>query len=282
MITPPAAVCPECRRETILIQSTALFMADRPWRPTVQHGLLFGAHHILTPDSPAFCNSNFCDWEGALQEAVTAAKGVVQSSRDSFRIWIKERPDNHMITIKFSDILQEDVDAIVNPANKRMLHGGGLAAYIAAAGGPDLVQESHERAPIKTGEAIITTAGNLPFKAVIHTVGPDTRGIWNEAISDGGANQAESDELLAQAHKSAIALAQEREYASVAFPAVSCGVFCFPVERAAPIAIRSVLEAQKEGPIEVIFCLLDEDHYVAFQQALAALEPEWVKEHLDG
>lgn len=178
------------------------------------------------------------------------------------------------IEVVFGDILHTDVDAIVNPANRHMLHGGGLAGTIAGAAGAELRKQSSAKAPIATGEAIITTAGSLDFRAVIHTVGPmwesnDSMAYWrqNDADTD------DPDELLARAHFAALKLAWECGYKSVAFPAVSCGVFRFPVERAAPIAIKAVRNALKEysPPIErVVFCLLDDNHFNHFCAALDA------------
>lgn len=167
-----------------------------------------------------------------------------------------------MIEVVFDSIFNQEVDAIVNPANMEMRHGGGLAAMIAQTCGDATVKESKAKAPIPTGTAITTTAGNLSpaFKGVIHTVGP----IWD----DGDSNE---DEMLASAYKSAMDEAAKSGWTSVAFPAVSCGVFRFPVKRAAPIAIKAIRESQQEHPeIErVVVCLLDEVHYAAFEEANA-------------
>lgn len=168
-----------------------------------------------------------------------------------------------MIEVQFADIFTQDVDAIVNPANEEMRHGGGLAAEIARRGGNVLVRQSAELAPIETGEAIHTLPGELPFKGVIHTVGPR----W------GDVEPEQSDELLRAAHLNALRLAGAYEYTSVALPAVSCGVFRFPVWRAAPIAVTATRKALTEHPIErVIFCVLDEDHYDAFSEAIDTKE----------
>ena len=172
------------------------------------------------------------------------------------------------------DIFKQDVDAIVNPANSYMLHGGGLAGLIARRAGPDLIKESQDQAPVQTGHAIATTAGELPFKGVIHTVGPVWEGptdapYWRKNRND---QTADPDELLALAHSSAIAVAGICGYTSVAFPAVSCGVFRFPVERAAPIAIKAAREALRMQQVwpkvdRVVFCLVDPYHYEAFKAA---------------
>jgi O-acetyl-ADP-ribose deacetylase (regulator of RNase III) len=163
------------------------------------------------------------------------------------------------IEVIFGDIFAQEVDVIVNPANSEMGHGGGLAAAIAARGGKDLVHESRLLAPVETGEAIVTTAGDLPFKAVIHTVGP----IWDDGDHD-------EDSRLSLAHVNAVLAAEDCGYESIAFPAVSCGIYRFPVERAAPIAIASVRSAAAFAPTveRVVFCLLDDDHFNAFDKAL--------------
>lgn len=180
-----------------------------------------------------------------------------------------------MIEIRFDDILaQTDVDAIVNPANSFMLHGGGLAGIIAGAGGREMVRESRTKVPVDTGQAIHTSAGDLPFKGVIHTVGPVWEGDDSEPYWRQNSSKEDPDLLLARAHDSAIKLAAEHGYTSLAFPAVSCGVFRFPVQRAAPIAIAAASAAQASFPEvqRVVFCVLDDRHYEAFTQALDNLE----------
>ncbi len=159
-----------------------------------------------------------------------------------------------MIEVVFDDILRQDVDVIVNPAGEGMLHAGGLASTIAEAAGPELVEQSRLLAPVRTGEAIITTAGDLPFKGVIHAVGPR----WDEG---------HEAELLAQAHAAAFRLAETLDYQSIALPAISCGIFGCPSELAAPIALR--VAKQWEPKFErIVFCLLDDEHYDHFKAAL--------------
>lgn len=161
------------------------------------------------------------------------------------------------------DLLVQEVDAIVNPANEDLVHGGGLAALIARAGGRELVNQSSAHPRVPTGEVAITTAGHLPQLAVIHAVGP----IWR------GGGQGE-DDLLTAAHANVMAAAADRGYASVALPAISCGVFRFPVERAAPLAVGAVVRAAAAGHPTlrlVRFCLASDDHERAFADALRAL-----------
>lgn len=162
------------------------------------------------------------------------------------------------LEIKFADILLEDVDIIVNPANKFMAHGGGLARAMMDAAGQQVELESELQAPVGTGRAIITTAGDLPHKAIIHTVGP----IWD----DGDSNE---HALLRKAYQNALELVVLADCHSVAFPAVSCGIYRFPVEQAAPIAVKAILDfLEDHSDITVRICLLDDDHFRAFVQAV--------------
>jgi O-acetyl-ADP-ribose deacetylase (regulator of RNase III) len=155
------------------------------------------------------------------------------------------------------DITQQRVDAIVNAANSSLLGGGGVDGAIHRAGGPEILAECRGLGGCETGDAKATTAGTLPARHVIHAVGPVWRG--------GGDGEAE---LLASCHRRALELAAELGCSSVAFPAISTGVYGYPVELAAPIAIAAVREAQRP-PVELVrFVLFSEDHLEAFQRAL--------------
>jgi putative ATPase len=136
------------------------------------------------------------------------------------------------------DLLAEPVDAIVNAANETLAHGGGVAGIISRAAGPALQEESdrivRERGPVETGSAAATGAGKLPFKAVIHAVGP--------RLGDG-----EEEAKLVRALLAAFAIAEERGFASLSFPAVSSGIFAVPVEtcaRAYLVAVRKWFERE--------------------------------------
>lgn len=167
-----------------------------------------------------------------------------------------------MVLIK-GDITKLSVDAIVNAANTSLLGGGGVDGAIHRAGGPAILEAcKHIRAEqggCNVGEAVITTAGNLPAKYVIHTVGP----VWN-----GGKSNEEA--LLASAYRNSMALAHERKIKSIAFPNISTGVYRFPKERAATIAIETVREFLKatESDIEVTFVCFDEENYRIYQGLL--------------
>jgi putative ATPase len=132
-----------------------------------------------------------------------------------------------------ADLLAEPVDAIVNAANGQLAHGGGVAAAIARAAGPALEQEGDRiveaGGPIPTGEAVVTTAGRLRQQAVIHAVGPIQ-------------GQGDEEALLVRALRSAFERASERGFASIAFPAVSSGIFAVPLETCARAYVRAVVE----------------------------------------
>jgi O-acetyl-ADP-ribose deacetylase (regulator of RNase III) len=154
------------------------------------------------------------------------------------------------------------VDAIVNPANEFLAHAGGLAAAISKAAGPALAQQSLEIGFVATGQAVATTAGDLPFKAVIHTPGPRWRG--------GEHNEAS---LLASSHRSVIALAAELGFSSVAFPAISCGIFGYSPSLAAPVSVEATLGALAEFPTvqRAVFCIPEAHIRAVFSEALATL-----------
>ena len=149
------------------------------------------------------------------------------------------------IEIIEGDITKLDVDAIVNAANRTLLGGGGVDGAIHRAAGPELRAACGKIGGCETGYAKITLGFRLPARHVIHTVGP----VW------GGGERGE-DRLLAACYRESFALAREHSLASIAYPAISTGAYGFPPDRAARIALRSVLAALAEaGSIErVVFC----------------------------
>ena len=161
------------------------------------------------------------------------------------------------------DITKLQVDAIVNAANSSLLGGGGVDGAIHRAGGPQILeackQIRNKQGGCKTGEAVITTGGNLKAKHVIHTVGP----VWN-----GGSNNEE--QLLGNAYRNSLQLAVEHNISTIAFPNISTGIYGFPKRRAAEIAIDTVQQfLQSNDSIrEVIFCCFDEENTNLYQQLL--------------
>jgi O-acetyl-ADP-ribose deacetylase len=154
------------------------------------------------------------------------------------------------------------VDAIVNAANSSLLGGGGVDGAIHRAAGPELVAECRMLHSCKTGNAKITRGYRLPAKHVIHTVGP----VWNGGTRD-------EDGLLASCYRSSVELCQKHELASVAFPAISTGIYRFPAERAAGIAVATIVDALPSAPslTRVVFCCFSADSGRLHEEAVAAL-----------
>ena len=164
------------------------------------------------------------------------------------------------ITLHQGDITTDsEADAIVNAANSSLLGGGGVDGAIHRAAGPSLVEECRLLGGCKTGDAKLTGAGKLPVRHVIHTVGPVWRG--------GSSGEAE---LLASCHRRAIELAAGAGDTRVAFPAISTGIYSYPLELAAAVAVAATREALDEHPSveEARFWLFGEDAYRAFEAAL--------------
>ena len=163
------------------------------------------------------------------------------------------------IEINKGDITQLKVDAIVNAANTTLLGGGGVDGAIHRAAGQQLLEECKKLGGCQTGEAKITSGYNLPAKCVIHTVGP----VWN-----GGKNN--EDELLARCYRNSLNLALENGIKSIAFPAISTGVYRFPLERATKIAIDEVTKfLNNYNEMEkVIFVAFDDSTYNCYEEKL--------------
>jgi O-acetyl-ADP-ribose deacetylase len=159
-----------------------------------------------------------------------------------------------IIQLTKGDITKMNVDAVVNAANSSLLGGGGVDGAIHRAGGPKILEECiqvrNRQGGCKTGEAVITTGGNLPAKHVIHTVGP----VWN-----GGAKH--EDELLRNAYTNSLRLAEENNVTSIAFPNISTGIYGFPKQRAAEIAVKAVRDFQPSSLKQVLFVCFDDENY---------------------
>ena len=169
---------------------------------------------------------------------------------------------NSTIEIIKDNITKLKVDAIVNAANTTLLGGGGVDGAIHQAAGPKLLEECKSLNGCKTGEAKITGGYNLSAKYVIHTVGP----IWN------GGNYNE-DELLASCYRNSLKLAVDNKITTIAFPAISTGVYHFPLERATKIAITEVKKfLSKNGIIQkVVFVCFDDDALNVYKKIFKSL-----------
>jgi len=166
---------------------------------------------------------------------------------------------NTRIEIHKGDITEQKVDAIVNAANTSLLGGGGVDGAIHRAAGPELLEFNRKLGGCSTGEAKISPGFKLPAKFIIHTVGP----VWN-----GGKNN--EDKLLAGCYKNSLKLALENKAKTIAFPAISTGVYRFPLERATKIAISEVKKfLEKNTSIEkVIFVCFDDETYQVYKDVL--------------
>ena len=173
------------------------------------------------------------------------------------------------LTLVRGDITQQQVEAIVNAANTSLLGGGGVDGAIHRAGGPRILAACKkivaQQASCPTGQAVITTGGDLPAKFVIHAVGP----VWS-----GGQRGEEG--LLASAYRSSLRIAADQMMSSIAFPSISTGAYRFPLDRAADIAlttVRTFLRGEGHALLEVRFVLFSDPDLAAYEAALSRLNP---------
>jgi O-acetyl-ADP-ribose deacetylase (regulator of RNase III) len=165
------------------------------------------------------------------------------------------------IKIVEGNIALLDADAVVNAANKRLVLGGGVAGAIRSLGGPSIQAECNRLAPIETGQAVITGGGNLKARHVIHAVGP----VYGEG---------DEEAKLASATRSSLEIARGKKLKTVALPAISTGIYGFPIRRAAEIMLETAMGFVRENdfPKEVIFCLYGAESEKVFQETLGALD----------
>jgi len=171
---------------------------------------------------------------------------------------LKKESDSKIEIIR-GDITTLDVDAIVNAANRTLLGGGGVDGAIHRAAGPELLAECRALGGCEPGKAKITRGYRLPARFVIHTVGP----IWR------GGKRDEA-RILANCYRNSLQLAVENEVKTIAFPAISCGAYGYPIEQAAQIALETTREflAATQNIHRVIFVLWGDDVYDAYREAL--------------
>jgi O-acetyl-ADP-ribose deacetylase (regulator of RNase III) len=171
------------------------------------------------------------------------------------------------LSLMVGDITKQKTDAIVNAANSSLLGGGGVDGAIHRAGGPQILEECKKirakQGGCKTGEAVITTGGNLPTKYVIHTVGP----IW-----DGG--NSNEPELLANCYKNSLKLAVENSIKTISFPSISTGAYGYPIDQAVKVALQAVMDFLRKNDSleEVIFVLFNDRTYKSYEDALGSFQ----------
>lgn len=170
---------------------------------------------------------------------------------------VREQVGGTSLEIIEGDLTGLAVEAIVNAANARLELGGGVAGAIAAGGGPAIQEECRRHGPIRVGEAALTGAGELAARHVIHAVGPRM-------------GEGDEDEKLAAATRSALALAERHGILSVAFPAISTGIFGYPMDRCARIMLGTILAYLEPGAKfeRVVLCLWGEEAHAIFVDEL--------------
>lgn len=169
------------------------------------------------------------------------------------------------VKLLIGDITQENADAIVNAANSQLAAGAGVDGAIRAKAGPSVSQQLAQEYPdgCPTGSAVITAAGQLPARNVIHAVGP----IWRDG-------ESEEERLLRSAYQNVLQIASDRGLRSVAFPAISAGIYGYPMPEAAIVALQAVRDFQSDGglPVEVRFVLFEQEIYDHFERSMREID----------
>ncbi len=188
------------------------------------------------------------------------------SGQESIRVRCGKAAEAKTIILHQGDITKETTDAIVNAANSELLPGGGVCGAIHRAGGPKIAEECArlraQRGDVRPGGAVATTGGKLPAKYVIHAVGP----VWQ----GGGHREAEA---LASCYRESIRVAEELGLKSIAFPAISTGIFGYPLQPAADVAVSAIAEALASSNklIEARMVVFDDVAFAVFASALRSL-----------
>jgi len=172
--------------------------------------------------------------------------------------------ENKIIRLVQGNVATLEVEAVVNAANSSLVLGGGVAGAIRKFGGPRIQEECDKLAPIEVGEAVITSGGNLKAKYVIHAVGPK-RG------------EGQEEEKLRRATLNSLKIAAEKKIKSLAFPAISTGIFGFPIELCSQVMLSTAFNflRMNEFPQEVIFCLYDDQALAVFEKTLNILAKQF-------
>jgi len=173
---------------------------------------------------------------------------------------MERKVNNTILELRQSDITELSSDAIVNAANAQLVLGGGVAGAIRMKGGPSIQNECDEKSPISVGDAVLTTGGNLKAKHVIHAVGPRM-------------GEGDEDNKLRNATVNALKAADENNLLSIAFPAISTGIFGFPMGRCAEVMLDATVEYLngETGLEKVIFCLFDQASFEIFADQLVQM-----------
>jgi O-acetyl-ADP-ribose deacetylase (regulator of RNase III) len=168
--------------------------------------------------------------------------------------------NNKKLKLTEGNIVLLDVEAVVNAANTSLVLGGGVAGAIRSYGGPSIQEECNRIGPIQVGEAVATRAGNLKAKYVIHAAGPVS-------------GEGKEEDKLRSATLNSLKIAEEKKIKDIAFPAISTGIFGFPIERCSVIMLKAALEflEKHEYPQEIIFCLYGQEAYSVFEKTLEKL-----------
>jgi len=170
---------------------------------------------------------------------------------------VKVKINNHVLELLDGDLTEMDTDAIVNAANAQLILGGGVAGAIKRKGGPEIQAECYKIGGTFVGGAVITTGGNLKAKYVIHAVGPRM-------------GEGDEDQKLKNATLNSLKVADENNLKSISFPAISTGIFGFPIDRCAEIMLKTTIDylQGQTGLEKVVFCLFGRGSYEVFESRL--------------